>query len=362
MNFLAVMSYIGVLIFGAGSSVTMKVMLGLKAAGWAGTVHDYDKPFMQSLLMFFGMAFSLLISKFWDPEGKGQRPASTLRQKVTVSIPCGFDLIASTLQTFGLIWINASIFQMLRGSCVIFSALFSMIFLRRRIIPAEWLGIVIVVIATVIIGVASVLMPSNDEDESSHATGTQKLFGCLLVVASEVVQAGQIVTEQFLLHDLNMPALEVVGWEGIWGCILMVLLAFPFALIIPGKDPSPLGNSLENFMDSFMQLGNGKVAGVSVLFVVAVLGLNMFGMLVTSSSEAVNRTLLESVRTILVWIVMLIAFAAHAGFGEQWCRWSWLELAGFVIMIGGTIIYNKMVRLPGFTYPGLDASALLSGE
>jgi drug/metabolite transporter (DMT)-like permease len=362
MNLLQTLSTAAMLIFGAGTAVTMKVMLGLKASGWVGTVHAYDKPFMQSLLMFFGMAFSLLISKFWDPEGKGSRPPSTFRQKVTVSIPCAFDLFASTLQTFGLIYINASIFQMLRGSMVVFSAILCMVFLHRKIIAVEWFGIGLVVVALVIIGLASVWMPTGDDDDSSStSTTSQKLLGSLLVVASEIVQAGQIVVEQFVLHDLNMPALEVVGWEGIWGCVMMVLVAFPFALIIPGNDPSPLGSSLENFIDSFMQLGNGKVAGISAIFVVAVLGLNIFGMLVTSSSEAINRTLMEAARTVLVWIVMLIAYAANAGFGEQWSKWSWLELAGFILLICGTVIYNKVVKIPGFTYPQpKDVSAIIS--
>jgi drug/metabolite transporter (DMT)-like permease len=353
MSALGYISHIGMLIFGTGSSVSMKIMLGFDAAGWAGVRHKFDKPFMQSLLMFFGMAFSLLIGKFWDPEGKAgaNRVASTFRQKVMVAIPCAFDLIASTLMTFGLIWINASIFQMLRGSMVIFSAIFSIIFLKKRIIPAEWFGICLVIVALVIIGLAAVWMPSSDDDSADSATTSQKLIGSFLVIAAQIVQAAQIVVEQFVLHDLSMPALEVVGWEGIWGFIMMLLLAFPFALIIPGKDPSPLGNSLENFMDSFMQLAEPKVAGICVGFIIAVLGLNIFGMLVTSHTNAINRTLMEAARTILVWIVMLIAYAAGAGFGEQWCKYSWLELAGFIVLVSGTVIYNKIWRFPFFNYP-----------
>jgi drug/metabolite transporter (DMT)-like permease len=354
MSWLGPISHVGMIVFGTGSSVTMKIMLGFDAAGWAGIRHKFDKPFMQSLLMFFGMAFSLLIGKFWDPEGKAGagRVQASFRQKVMVAVPCAFDLIASTLMTFGLIWINASIFQMLRGSMVIFSAVFSIVFLKKRIIPAEWFGICLVIVALVIIGLSAVWMPSGDDgDSADSATTGQKLAGALLVIAAQIVQAAQIVVEQFVLHDLSMPALEVVGWEVIWGFVMMILLAFPFALIVPGKDPSPLGNSLENFIDSFMQLAEPKVAGICVGFIIAVLGLNMFGMLVTSHTNAINRTLMEAARTILVWIVMLIAFAAGWGFGEPWSKWSWLELSGFIILVCGTVIYNKIWKFPFFVYP-----------
>jgi drug/metabolite transporter (DMT)-like permease len=217
------------------------------------------------------------------------------------AIPCSFDLIASTLQTFGLIWINVQIFQMLRGPCVIFSAIFSMIRLDRRISATEWVRIMLVVIALVIIGLASTQIPSgDDDDESESARAGQRLLGVLLVTASEFVQAGQAVTEQFVLPDLNLPALEVVGLEGILRCILTVIIGFLFALIVSGRDPSPLGSSLENSMNSFLQLGHGKTAGISDVFVIAVLGLNMFSMLVTSQRGAINGTVIGSARTILV--------------------------------------------------------------
>ena len=35
-------------------------------------------------------------------------------------LPCVFDLVASTMMTFGLIYISVSVFQMLRGSMIIF--------------------------------------------------------------------------------------------------------------------------------------------------------------------------------------------------------------------------------------------------
>ena len=358
----------GMLLFGTATSVCMKVMLQLKAAGYMGHVHNYDKPFMQSILMFFAMAFSLLIAKIWDPEAKnkGKRPPSSWRQRIMVSIPAAFDLFASTLMTFGLIYINVSIFQMLRGSMVIFSAILSIIFLKKKIKGYEWIGITATMIALIMIGVAGAKIPAIGEDDGSSeetVTTGQKVLGSILVILSQLVQAAQIVTEEFVLKDIDMPALEIVGWEGAWGFLMMVFVAFPFAFIVPGKDPSPLGTSLENFMDSFIQLfTNGKVAIVCVVFLVAVLAYNMFGMLVTSCSSAINRTIMEAARTLLIWVCMLICAKTDAGFGELWVNWSWLELAGFIILVLSSLVYNGILKLPGFHYEPAQATEPLLPE
>jgi len=340
------------LILGTATSVCMKIMLAIKAPGYMGIEHNFDKPFMQSILMFFGMSFAIFISKVWDPEGKGERPPSTRRQIIMASIPSSFDLFASTLMTFGLIYINVSVFQMLRGSMVIFSAFLSIIFLNRHIHPYEWCAIIITIIALVCIGTAGIYIPQVGDTEENHYTNYQKFIGCLLVVLSQLVQAGQIVTEEFILKDINMPALEIVGWEGIWGLVMMILIACPFAFICTGSDPSPLGGSLENIFDSFHQLfHSGQIALVSIIFILAVMLYNIFGMLVTSGSSAVNRTILEAVRTLLIWIFMLICAAAGCSFGEYWVSWSWLELGGFILLIFSSLMYNAIIKLPFFDYP-----------
>lgn len=343
------------LLFGTCTSVCMKVMLAIESPGYKGIRHDFDKPFMQSFLMFFGMAFSYFIAHVWDPEKQGKKLSTSWKQRIIIAIPSAFDLFASTLMTFGLIYINVSIFQMLRGSMVIFSAILTIIFLKKKIPCYRWFSICITIIALVMIGFAGIYIPSvsdkNEEDDSKKFSSGQKLFGAILVILSQLVQAGQIVIEEFVLKNVNMPALEIVGWEGIWGLVMMVLVAFPFAFIVPGQDPSPLGHSLENFMDSFTQLFSSKsVFLVSIIFIIAVLAYNMFGMLVTSHSSAVNRTILEAARTVLIWIVMLICAYSGAPFGELWVNWSFLELFGFIFLVTATFLYNAILKLPFFKY------------
>jgi hypothetical protein len=77
---------------------------------------------------------------------------------------------------------------------------------------------------------------------------------------------------------------------------------------------------------------------VSVLLNVASIAFfNFFGISVTKAMSASHRMVLDSVRTIIIWAVGLVAF------GESFAP---LQLVGFVILLLGTGFFNELIRLP----------------
>lgn len=38
------------------------------------------------------------------------------------------------------------------------------------------------------------------------------------------------------MKDVNLPAVEIIGYEGIWGVLMMVVLVYPALWFIPGPD------------------------------------------------------------------------------------------------------------------------------
>jgi hypothetical protein len=82
-------------------------------------------------------------------------------------------------------------------------------------------------------------------------------------------------------------------------------------------------------------------------------------MLVTNITNAVMRTITESLRTACIWVAQLILFYSiqnseyghhHPTLGESWSVWSWLQLMGFGLLITGMLAYNQTIRLPFFEY------------
>jgi drug/metabolite transporter (DMT)-like permease len=380
----------GMLVFGTMTAITMKMQLEMMCVGFGKVEHTFDKPFFQSIAMFVAMLVALplqwvlncvnrkrtetkkgteneaLLSGEEQPVSIQDIPsAATEEQKkpepkkpthpIVIAIPSLCDLIASTIMTFGLIYISVSVFQMLRGSMVIFSAILTRIFLPgRRVASYQLVGIGMCFVALCMVGAAGIMEPQPNRNVSV----TQNLIGIALVVGSQLIQAGQLVIEEFLLKDLSMPPLAIVGYEGLWGTVMMVVLACPLAYLIPGSDFSTMKhNSLENTWDSFLCLYHNPILlAVVLLFCFAVLFYNCYGMLITDSFSAVNRTIFEACRTACIWITNLIIHAIwrDSPYGEIWSRWSWLQLAGFVILISSSFVYNAIIKIPGLEYKKKD--------
>ena len=126
----------------------------------------------------------------------------------------------------GLTLTYASSFQMLRGCVVIFTGFASCIFLKRKLRLPHWLGMVLVTGGTLAVGTASLVCTS------SNGEAKNPILGNLLIIFAQVVVAAQMVIEEKLIGGFNMPALQVVGMEGVFGfsmlsCVLVILYFVP---------------------------------------------------------------------------------------------------------------------------------------
>lgn len=73
------------------------------------------------------------------------------------------------------------------------------------------------------------------------------------------------------------------------------------------------------------------IATVLAVDAFALLMYNVSGMCVTGHLGAVFRTVLETTRTLFVWLVDLLLFYTPLGLGklgESWSVYSWIQAAG----------------------------------
>mmetsp|Transcript_12970 Transcript_12970/g.27907 ORF Transcript_12970/g.27907 Transcript_12970/m.27907 type:complete len:173 (+) Transcript_12970:110-628(+) len=133
----------------------------------------------------------------------------------------------------------------------------------------------------------------------------------------------------------------------------MSCLVLPILYNVHGDDHG----SYENALDAITLIGNNKfLLAMVLLYWSSISFYNFFGLSVTKELTAVHRTLIDACRTTVVWVVEIFIYyvAGSHKFGEEWTVYSFLQLGGFALLIFGTMVYNKLIRLPCFFYPGLE--------
>jgi drug/metabolite transporter (DMT)-like permease len=79
-------------------------------------------------------------------------------------IPALFQMFAKCLSFYSLMLTYASSYQTLRGASIVFTALLTKLFLKRKIAWIRWFGILIITVGLILIGVTDMLMATSPDN------------------------------------------------------------------------------------------------------------------------------------------------------------------------------------------------------
>jgi drug/metabolite transporter (DMT)-like permease len=269
-----------------------------------------------------------------------------------------FDLFATAVGGVGLLWVDASTNQMLRGSMVVFAAIFTYFLLKRSLTPLQIGGVSIVALGLVLVGLSGLLRPKDSSDDDTAST-SQMILGIGLVLIGSMSNAIQNVLEEKLMKGAggdNVDPLEIVGWEGVFGCLSSSFLLLPICQHIPG----PQCGSAEDTLDTFVQMGNNPLIIVLCLaYVFSLCAMNFTSMQISKVLSAIHRNLVNACRTVSVWVVSILLYYVFTSgsFGEAWDNWSLIQLGGFFLLLGGTLVYSYGGMKKAAQSVGLDSSS-----
>lgn len=283
--------------------------------------------------------------------------------KVTLlGLPACCDITGTTLMNVGLLFVAASIYQMTRGALVLFVGLFSVLFLKRKLYLYHWLSLVVVVTGVALVGLAGAISSDHQKPiESGERSGVPELakamalaardtlqtvaadpnvlrtiLGIFLIAFAQIFTATQFVLEEFILERYALQPLKVVGWEGIFGLfttlVVQVILHFTVGVTKSGR------NGFFDATEGYRQVFENKTIGwTSLAIMVSIGGFNFFGLSVTRSISATSRSIIDTCRTLFIWIVSL---------GLGWESFKWLQVVGFALLVYGTFMFNDLVKPP----------------
>jgi len=323
----------------------------------------YNHVWFITFCMFFGECFCIIAymiqsrneekgTPLVDQEDKGGEKEAELPEATPFAliIPALCDFCGSTIMTFGLTMMAGSVYQMFRGSLILFTALFSVIFLGNKLYRHHFVALFVVISGLLLVGVSSMVSSKGGESNS--------FWGFLLVIVAQLFSATQFIVEEKFMKSYKCHPLKAVGWEGIWGASLyiIVLIIFQFVPCEPNTDFSKNVCSvddednwkLENTAFAFRQMGSdGTLLFNCILYVCSIAVFNFVGISVTKYASSPARAVIDTVRTVFVWLFFLIPWVSE----EKREHFEWLQLIGFILLVIGTVLYNEVVVLP---FAGLD--------
>ncbi|MEQ2218786.1 hypothetical protein XENOCAPTIV_008133 [Xenoophorus captivus] len=261
--------------------------------------HTFSHPFVQAVGMFLG-EFSCLavfyILLFHDRRSPEPRMNPGQRFNPLLFFPPAMcDMTATSIMYVALNMTSASSFQMLRGAVIIFTGLLSVAFLGRRLAPSQWIGIFITILGLVVVGLADFV--------SGHRDDSHKL--------SDVI-------------------------TGLFGFVVLSLLLIPMYFIHTGNFSDNPRQVLEDALDAFCQIGHKPLILLALLGnTVSIAFFNFAGISVTKEISATTRMVLDSLRTLVIWVVSLAL---------GWEQFHGLQVLGFLVLLTGTALYNGLHR------------------
>lgn len=321
------------------------------------TATYFDQPVLQTLQMFLGELLCwvpVLIRKYQTSKSKSalnhnneterlmdqaedidnfvdtQRRRPTWKDSIILAIPSTCDLLGTTLMNIGLLYTPVSIYQMTRGSVILIVGLMSVIFLQKRITKLEWVSLLVVFLGVFFVGLSGYIEDQRESISNFEDTETSLdvIIGMTLIFMGITMTAIQFVVEEHILSYLSVEPMEIVGYEGLYGSLLTIIVIF-IGYIVYGK-------GYFDIVIAFRQIfENNAVLYSSVLIMFSISIFNFCGITLTNLLSATSRSTIDTSRTLLVWLISLVI---------GWEQFHWLQLAAFTLLVSGTLSFNGIVQ------------------
>ena len=149
------------LVAGTFSALICKGAYDTSSYGTDGITKPFAKPIMMLLLMFSGMIpaiFFWYIQQYLFTEKKN-RDIVEWKTLMILIVPCLCDLMCTLLLLVAQLYITASLWQMMRGTVIIITAVLKSRVLHIKLKRHMWAGVFVITIAMILVASTSFFTP-----------------------------------------------------------------------------------------------------------------------------------------------------------------------------------------------------------
>ncbi|KAA6362825.1 MAG: Solute carrier family 35 member [Streblomastix strix] len=162
--------------------------------------HHFEKPWTQTSMMFLGEATCIIVYLLYKlctrkpstSELKAHRKAKIwefVRLLPLFALLGFFDLLGTTGAAIGLLFVPSSIYQLFRGSIILFTSIWSVLLLKRKFYWYNWTGIVMVIFGLAVVGLSGLL---NNSLSSQKISAGKYIFGIIIIILGQLACSTQV--------------------------------------------------------------------------------------------------------------------------------------------------------------------------
>jgi hypothetical protein len=221
-------------------------------------------------------------------------------------------------------------------------------FLNRKYVCYQWTGIAIAVAGVAVVSLQVVLSAQAGIGDGSV---TQVAIAVVLRIVSMVLGKALAVMDEFIIHGHIAPPMFTMGCEGAWGILIGCGL-----LAVAQHLPRSLqeGQGLREETLETLQFLKHTPRLVQMLFALAVteFAASAAWLQVVKLTRATVVGFIGCIEMIIVWAAQTVIFyvAKDPGHGEEWSKWSFIQLGGYVLIVVGTAVFGGAIKVPSWTY------------
>ena len=254
------------------------------------------------------------------------------------------DCFGSGLQTFSLFFVSPSIFSIAKNATVVFTALFSVVYLKKALPRFKVLSILIIMMGFIIVAISSIVFPDKDkviETNLSSSFNFGSFIGILCLFVSLIFQGFTYCYQEKVLDEYEIKPSQMIGFESMMGAIVSTLI-FLVTGFIKCTNSSycnfKAGQPIDSPVYAFYDLQYNYAWLYFMLLCFSIMIFNLVGLIIVKYSGAVLRVVLDTLRTICVWVISI--FIGFESLNNPW-KVS-IEIIGFIFLLLGNLIYNEI--------------------
>ena len=280
-----------------------------------------------------------------------KKEISNIKLMLLIIMASFFDFCACFLSDLAMAFAHTTFVMFLKALIlVVFIVFLSWWIYSKKPILDHLYGSIVAFIAIILICLSVFYGKINNDEDNDKLLFQYSLIFVFFAMASQSVQS--LIIEEDIIRKHNIHQFFVIGYEGLFGFVINFILCIIFYFIkcentnnnsknICNEDDEHIWR-MENALFALKQVvGNTALIYLFFTLIIARSLYNLIAISIIKYGGALTRGIIENVRNIFVWVILLIPWTKDA-LTE---KFNWLRFLGVLSIIITILLYFSVFKI-----------------